>query len=150
MDTNFIALSRDWKQALGSKELIAALRKVEKAIGGEAQVREDMCERGDDAITACIFPANINREHLIKEDVVDVFGWTDEIHIDSDGNLWFHFKDFGYGLKYGLSTDKWLNEKDACAWVQGLGCAEEMVDGSVHKSELQDFLSVIERAKALV
>lgn len=145
---NFIALSRDWKQSLKASELVEALRKVEKTIGGEAQVREDMCVRGDDCITTCIFPANIHVEGLVKEDVVDVFGWTDRIHIANDGKLFFQFEDTNCGKKHGLTTDKWLSEEEAVTWITGLMAAEDI--GSAHKSERAGFLAEIEKAKKLV
>jgi len=146
---NFVTIMRDWKEPLRAKDVVRAVNKIVAATKRDAQVSDDICDRGDDSITTCIWPIDINRDR-IREDVVDVFGWTDEIHIDSLGDLWFRFKDFGYGLKYGLSTDKWLNEDEAVIWMEGLMAAEEFVSGSVSKDERARFKELIEKAKALI
>lgn len=142
---NFRVHIRDWKERLGSKELIKKLKQVEKAAGEEAQVSEDVCATEDDSIVTCIWPVSIDiAPRSISGDVCDVFGWCDKIHIDKEGKLWFRFEE-----QYGLKTDKWLSQEDAVVWIEGLGCADELQHDGVHATELASFKRAVAKAKAL-
>ena len=145
--TNVVTLSRDWKEQLDLDDLNAAVKKVRKACGGDAQFSDKVVNTGGDDYCTLVWPSSI-KLRKVSEDVSDILGFTDKIHLDKSGKFWFKFDE-----EYGLKSKKWFNEKDARIWIDGIAAAEDL-EWAIERKTLDphdavEWSVLIDAAKAL-